>query len=135
MKTNSKPIILTALTFLIVFFIQIEEVRAQSSEEALIELDEMPEFPGGMDAMFKFMGDNLNYPAAAREKGIEGTVVVSFIVNQDGSISNSEILRGIGGGCDEESVRIVNSFPAWKPGVDEGKKVRTQMRLPIRYKL
>jgi len=135
MKTNAKLITTSLLMFFMIFFMNIQEGKTQTSEKALMEVDEMPEYPGGMDAMFKFIGENLKYPASAKEKGIQGTVVISFIVNKDGSISDTEILRGIGGGCDEESLRIVNAFPAWKPGVNEGEKVRTQMRLPIMYKL
>ncbi|WP_296705707.1 energy transducer TonB [Algoriphagus sp.] len=135
MKTYAKPIILTTLTLLMSFYIGAVDVNAQTSEGVLMEMEVMPEYPGGMEAMFKYIGDNLKYPASAKEKGIEGTVVVKFIVNKDGSISDTEILRGIGGGCDEESLRIVNSFPSWKPGENEGEKVRAQMRLPIRYKL
>ena len=71
-------------------------LNAQTSEEVLMEVEVMPEYPGGMEAMFKYIGENLKYPASAKEKGIEGTVVVKFVVNKDGSISDAEILKGIG---------------------------------------
>ena len=135
MKSLSKPTLLICLTAVMAFFLGIQEGIAQTEQETFKEVDQLPEYPGGQTAMYQFMAENLKYPSAAREKGIEGTVVVSYIVNVDGSISNPEILRGIGGGCDEEAIRIVKAFPTWSPGIKDGKKVRTEMRLPIRYKL
>ncbi|MCR9085012.1 MAG: energy transducer TonB, partial [Cyclobacteriaceae bacterium] len=85
--------------------------------------------------MFSHLAKNLRYPEMARDKGIEGTVVVRFIVEKDGSISEAKILRGIGGGCDEEAIRVLQLSPKWKAGVKDGATVRTEMRLPIRFKL
>lgn len=67
--------------------------------------------------------------------GIEGTVIVVFLVNTDGSIQDVEVLRGIGGGCDEEAVKVVQNAPKWEPGKQRGRPVRTRMRLPIRFRL
>jgi protein TonB len=67
--------------------------------------------------------------------GVEGTVIVVFVINTDGTIQDVEVLRGIGGGCDEEAVKIVKNAPKWEPGKQRGKPVRTRMRLPIRFKL
>jgi protein TonB len=81
------------------------------------------------------MKDNLKYPTLAKDKGIEGTVYITFIINKDGSVSDAEILRGIGGGCDEEALRVVNASPNWNPGKKDGKLVRSRMRLPVQYAL
>ncbi|HCX75205.1 MAG TPA: energy transducer TonB, partial [Algoriphagus sp.] len=75
------------------------------------------------------------YPEKAQSKEIEGTVIVSFIVEKDGSLSDIELMRGIGGGCDEEALRVVKGSGKWSPGEMNGSIVRTRMRLPIRFKL
>jgi TonB family protein len=98
-------------------------------------VDEVPEFPGGMEAWGNFMKDNLKYPKLAKDERIEGTVYISFIINKDGSVSDSEILRGIGGGCDEEALRVVKASPNWNPGKKDSKIVRSRMRLPVQYAL
>lgn len=134
MKTNAKPIIMTSLMFFMIFFMNVQEGRAQT-QEVHQEVDVMPQPPGGMSGLMAFMMENLKYPEQAKEKGVEGVVIVSFVVQQDGSISNTEILKGIGAGCDEEAIRVVKAFPNWTPGEKDGKKVNTQIQLPVKYKL
>lgn len=134
MKTSAKPTIVTALMLIMIFFMNVQEGSAQT-EEVLEEVDVMPVPAGGMQGLMTFMGENLKYPEQAREKGVEGVVVVSFVVQKDGSISNAEIIRGIGAGCDEEAMRVVKAFPNWTPGEKDGKKVNTKMNLPVKYKL
>jgi len=92
-----------------------------------------PVFPGGQDALLKYLASNIIYPFEARDKNIQGTVVVNYIVEADGTISHVELVRGIGGGCDEEALRIVSSMPAWSPGTQLDRPVRFQFRLPIRF--
>ena len=103
--------------------------------EPLTIAEVMPEFPGGKEALFAYIGKNLKYPEQAVEEGIEGVVYVTFVVEVDGSIAGVKVLRGIGGGCDEEAVRVVRSMPNWTPGMQAGKPVRVKYNLPIRYKL
>jgi protein TonB len=98
-------------------------------------VEDMPEFPGGEGELKKYLGNNIKYPPMAKEAGITGRVFVSFIVLEDGSISDVKILRGIGGGCDEEALRVVKSMPKWKPGKQRGKSVRVQYSLPIHFQL
>ena len=81
------------------------------------------------------MGENIKYPEAAKKQGIQGTVYVSFVVEKDGTVSNVKLLKGIGGGCDEESIRIVKGMPKWKPGIQNGKTVRVLFNMPIYFKL
>jgi protein TonB len=83
--------------------------------------------------MMKFIAENVKYPAMAREAGISGNVFVSFVVNRNGEISNVKILRGIGGGCDEEAIRVVRLMPSWIPGKQNGKPVPVQFNLPIKF--
>jgi TonB family protein len=95
--------------------------------------DEMPEFPGGMQAWKKYLADNLQYPQAARVDEIEGTVYVNFVVAKDGSISRVKVARGVGGGCSEEAVRVLEHAPRWKAGKQKGTAVNVKMTIPIRF--
>ena len=98
-------------------------------------VEEMPQYPGGENALMDYVSKNVVYPSEAQEKGISGRVFVGFIVEKDGSVSNVEVLRGIGGGCDEEAVRVISGLPKWKPGKQEGKPVRVSYQMPINFKL
>lgn len=98
-------------------------------------VEENPAFPGGTEAMYKYLRENMRYPTMAREAGIQGTVFVTFVVERDGSITNVEVVRGIGGGCDEEAIRVVRSMPRWSPGKQRNQPVRVQFNLPVRFML
>ena len=114
----------------------IPEVEPEPIEEKIFTfVEEYPEFPGGDKALREFILNNLNYPEIARKTGITGTVYVQFVVEKDGSISDVKVVRGIGGGCDEEAVRVVKSMPRWKPGKQRGQPVRVYFTLPIEFKL
>ncbi len=114
--------------------IVVEEEEYEEPEIFTI-VEDMPSFPGGEGALFKYLGENIKYPAMAKDAGITGTVFVTFVVKEDGSVSGVRVLRGIGGGCDEEAVRVVQAMPKWKPGKQRGKAVRVQYNLPIRFVL
>jgi TonB family protein len=105
------------------------------SNEVFVFVEEAPCFPGGDKARIKFLIKNISYPKAAKENGIQGTVYISFVIEKDGRVSNAKVLRGIGGGCDEEALRVINKMPKWKPGVQRGKTVRAQFNMPIRFTL
>lgn len=98
-------------------------------------VDQNPEFPNGQAALFKFIDKNLIYPKIAWKNNIEGTVYVSFTVNKSGLINNVQVKRGIGGGCNEEAVRIIKSMPRWKPGRSNGIRVPTNYTLPVHFRL
>jgi protein TonB len=83
----------------------------------------------------KYLQDNIRYPAIARESGIQGTIYITFVVERDGSITDVKVLRGIGGGCDEEAIRVVQNMPKWTPGKQRGRPVRVQFSMPIRFTL
>ena len=100
--------------------------------------EKMPEFVGGQEYMYKYIYGNLRYPKAARKNNIEGTVIVSFTVDVDGLIRNIEIVRGIGGGCDEEVVRVMGLMSTrklWTPGRHEYKAVPVTFTLPFKFDL
>ncbi len=90
---------------------------------------------GGMGAFYAYVGKKIKYPAQAKRMGIEGKVFVEFVIEKDGSITDVKAIKGIGAGCDEEAVRILQSAPNWKPGKQRGKPVRQKMVLPISFKL
>lgn len=112
---------------------QVEEVVEEVQIFTIVE--EMPGFPGGEAELFKYLGGNIKYPAMAKDAGISGIVYVTFVVMETGKISDVKVLRGIGGGCDEEAIRVVKSMPQWKAGKQRGKPVRVQFNLPIRFTL
>lgn len=121
---------------------KVEEITIAPVEEPKEEVDEIftvveetatPK--GGMQAFYTYVGKKLKYPAQARRMGTEGKVFVQFVINKDGSISDVVAIKGIGAGCDEEAVRIIQSAPAWTPGKQRGKAVKQRMVLPITFKL
>ena len=118
-----------------------EYVAPEVVEEEVVEqeifqiVEEMPAFPGGEAKLMEYVGKNIKYPQIARETGIQGRVFIGFVVEPDGSVSNVKLLRGIGGGCDEEAMRVVKSMPKWKPGKQRGKAVRVSYQIPVFFKL
>jgi protein TonB len=94
-----------------------------------------PEYPGGKKGLQKYLADNVEYPATAKKNGITGTVWVIFVVNEDGSVSDVKVEKGIGGGCDQEAVRVVEGMRKWKPGKQNGNPVRVYQRLKIGFAL
>ena len=97
--------------------------------------DTDPEFVGGTDSLYSYLAANIHYPEQAKKDGIQGRVFVRFTVEADGSIADAKVMRGIGGGCDEEALRVVQAMPRWKPGTKDGHPVRVQYNIPIYFKL
>ena len=131
--------LLATLSVLALLFMVNTNAMAQSkkvaNDKVLEKAEVMPQFPGGAQAMMKFVAENVQYPEEAKEKEISGRVMVGFIVEKDGSISDVKVAKGIGGGCDEEAVRVVKAMPKWKPGKQKGKPVRVHYTLPLTFKL
>lgn len=98
-------------------------------------IDKYPEFEGGMAAWAKFIQRNLRYPYAAQEQDIQGKVFLSFVVEIDGSITDVTLIKGIGGGCDEEAMRVIKKSPKWKPGQQQNRKVRVRYTMPLSFQL
>jgi len=117
----------------------LQQKQNQVVEEEVTEpyryVEQMPEFPGGDEALMKFLFNNIKYPHMARESGIQGTVYITFVVSKTGQISGVSVMRGIGGGCDDEAVRVIKSMPSWIPGRQNGKPVPVQFNLPLRFTL
>lgn len=111
-----------------------DEPEDQNSDPFVV-VEIMPEFPGGIAALHAYLSENIEYPRMAREAGISGIVYLSFVVGADGKLSDIIVLRGVGGGCTEEAIRVVKAMPAWKPGIQRSKAVKVKMTLPISFKL
>ncbi|GCD78092.1 cell envelope biogenesis protein TonB [Thermaurantimonas aggregans] len=112
------------------------KVKEDESENVLFAVVEIkPEFPGGREALMRYLAENIKYPQIARELNIQGVVIVQFTVDKSGQIRDVEIARGIGGGCDEEALRVVKNMPAWSPGRQNNRPVNVRYALPIRFAL
>ncbi len=108
----------------------------QSKEDELFtEAEQKPEYKGGKAEMYKFIGNNIIYPKLAQRNNIKGSVLLKFIIEKDGSISNIEVEEGIGTGCEEESIRVIKLMPKWNPGKQNGRAVRVVYRMPIVFRL
>jgi len=126
----------TAFTQVQEFAPIIPMVEEEIAEDVIFTVvEDQPAFPGGEEARIRYLQENLRYPQMAREAGIQGTVFVTFVVERDGSVTDVRVLRGIGGGCDEEAVRVVRNMPRWTPGRQRGQPVRVQFNMPIRFVL
>jgi len=110
-----------------------QKITVTKAEEALREVDQMPEPIGGFEAMYKFLSENLKYPANAREEGIAGQVMIEFVVEKDGSITNVKAIEKAHPDLDAEAIRAVKLMPKWKPGKQMGKPVRTFYQVPVRF--
>lgn len=113
----------------------VETVGNLDEVHSLSSIQSYPEFPGGNEAFAKYLSRNLRYPLMASENGIQGRVMVSFIIERNGDLSDIRIIRGIGGGCDKEAIRVLAKSPAWKPGIQNNQNVRVAYTLPINFRL
>lgn len=144
-KTNS----IKALNYLLIIPIMVialmgtATLNAQESNAKTVKkadkiydvVDQMPEFKGGMDALMKYLGDNVTYPEKAKEEKIEGKVFVSYVINEKGKVTQVKIEKGANELLDKEALRVINKMPDWTPGKHEGKNVNVKMHLPINFKL
>ena len=118
-----------------------EYVAPEIVEDEVVEaeiftvVDQMPEFPGGMNRLAEYLATNIRYPQLARESGIQGRVFINFVVEADGSVTNVRVIRSLGGGCDEEAMRVVRNMPRWTPGRQRGRAVRVSYNLPVNFRL
>ena len=110
-------------------------ILTEDTDKVFTSVEKTPSFPGGLDAFYHFLGSNTKYPAEAREHNVQGRVIVTFIVEKDGSLTNIHVVRGIGSGADEESVRVFKLSPKWEPGLQNGRPVRVAYTVPIAFTL
>lgn len=110
-------------------------VKRDPSKQVFTIVEVMPEFPGGQDALLKYLATNIKYPVIAQENGIQGRVGVSFIIETDGSIRNIEVIRGVDPSLDKEAMRVVSNMPKWTPGKQRGIDVAVKYTVPITFRL
>ena len=114
---------------------RIEVKKIANEGPAFTVVEVMPEYPGGINALYKLLTDNLKYPKLAQENGTQGTVYITFVVGKDGYVKNMKVLRGIGDGCDEEALRVLKLMKQWTPGRQNGDNVAVQFNLPVKFTL
>lgn len=110
-----------------------EETRDEG--EIFMIVEEMPEFPGGSEALQKYLAQSVRYPVIAQENGIQGRVYIQFVINQNGEVTNATILRGVDPSLDREALRVVEAMPKWKPGKQRNRPVRVSYTVPINFVL
>ncbi len=118
--------------------VEIAEPKPPASDDESIyqNVEQMPSFPGGNQALFRYLQENLKYPSIAQANGIQGRTLVSFVVEKDGSITDIQVVRSAGDpSLDREAVRIIRTMPRWRPGKIQGQTVRVQYTVPINFKL
>ncbi len=120
----------------IIFLIQNESIAQVETTDSngVVHIEVMPEYRGGEEAFVKFLDSNLTYPLLAKEQGIQGTVWMSFSIDSTGKVVDAMVKRGIGGGCDEEALRVVELMPDWIPGTVDGRPVKAKYMFPINFK-
>ncbi len=112
-----------------------ERVQGEASDEVFMVVEEAAQPAGGYETFYQYIAENLKYPAEAKAQGIEGKVYIQMIIGADGSIEEAVAVKGIGGGCDEEALRVIRNAPAWQPAMQRGKKVKQKIVLPIAFSL
>jgi protein TonB len=116
-------------------FSNLESEEEGTDDNIFVHVEDMPEFPGGQQAMMAFLARSIEYPNISKENGIQGRVYAKFVVNKDGSITHAEISRGVHPSLDQEALRVVRSMPAWKPGSQRNEPVRVSVVIPINFVL
>ncbi len=110
--------------------------ESDEDDVVFVIVEKMPEFPGGHQALTKYLDENVKYPAIAQENGIQGRVICQFVVNKDGTITDIEVIRSGGDpSLDQEAVRVIEAMPKWKPGEQRGKTVRVRYTVPVNFRL
>ncbi|WP_212128278.1 energy transducer TonB, partial [Bacteroides pyogenes] len=117
-------------------YVPVQVVETEPEEQTIFEVVEnMPEFPGGQAALMQYLAKNIKYPTIAQENGTQGRVIVQFVVNRDGSIVDAKVVRPVDPYLDKEALRVINSMPKWKPGMQRGKPVRVKYTVPVMFRL
>jgi protein TonB len=112
-----------------------KEVSDSSTSKVFSSVNVVPEFPGGLNSLGQFLAHFMRYPTKAREGNVQGRVIITFVVERDGTLTNFKITRGIGSGCDEEALRVMKLSPKWRPGMQNGKAVRVRYSVPLSFTL
>lgn len=112
-----------------------DKIQKYGDNKVFVVVENMPEFPGGTKALMKYIGENVKYPAEAKKKEIEGRVFIGFVIDKEGNVTKTKVLREVNPLLDAEALRVINSMPKWKPGTQKGKKVCVSYTIPINFAL
>ncbi|KAF0237128.1 MAG: periplasmic protein [Prolixibacteraceae bacterium] len=126
---------LLVLVFLVTGFCQVKAQESKIKDGVYTEVEEMPEYQGGINALMSEIASGINYPDEAKKNGIQGKVFVSFVIDEKGKVTNAKIERGVEPSLDKESLRVVNELKTWIPGKEKGKVVKVAYTIPINYAL
>ena len=119
-----------------IVYVPVQAEEEEPEEQEIFDVVEnMPEFPGGQAALMSYLAKNIKYPTIAQENGTQGRVIIQFVVNRDGSIVDARVARGVDPYLDKEALRVVNSMPKWKPGMQRNKPVRVKYTVPVMFRL
>jgi len=113
----------------------VKQVTEEDPNKIFTAVEKEPGFVGGIEKFYKYLQNNIHYPAVAKENNVQGKVFVTFVVEKDGSLTDIKVVRGIGSGCDEEAMRVLKNSPRWTPGIQNGRPVRVQYTMPISFTL
>ena len=131
-----KKLLFILICFLpITVFSQNSAETDTSNEKIFTYVEEMPEFPGGDEALFKYLAQSIKYPKGTADAKIQGRVYITFVISKEGKTEQVKVMRGIGTSFDQEAIRVIEEMPNWKPGTQNGKAVNVQYSLPINFKL
>lgn len=133
MKTRIFMIPVLFMLLVLVFSAKAQE--KDKKDDVFYVVDELPVFPGGEEALRNWLAENIRYPGEAKADSIQGKVYVTFIVDEQGKVTDSKLARGASPALDKEALRVVNAMPAWKPGKHKGKEVKVSYTVPISFKL
>lgn len=111
------------------------KVTEEDPNKIFTAVEQVPEFPGGIEAFYKYLSNHIKYPAVARENNTQGRAIVQFVCEKDGSLTDVKCIRDPGDGCGDEAVRVVKASPKWKPGIQNGRPVRVQYSVPVNFTL
>lgn len=117
-------------------YVPVQVIEEEPEEQTIFEVvEQMPDFPGGQAALMQYLAKNIKYPTIAQENGTQGRVIVQFVVNKDGSIVDAKVVRSVDPYLDKEALRVINTMPKWKPGMQRGKPVRVKFTVPVMFRL
>lgn len=110
-------------------------IEEKKESKVFISVEQMPVFGTGMNDLLAYLSKEIKYPAIARQNDITGTVVIQFVIDRNGNVTQVQLVKGIGGGCDQEALRVIKGMPAWTPGKQQGRPVSVRYTLPVKFKL
>ncbi len=124
-----------AFIILVASAVSVNVIADNETEKIFVKVDQLPAYPGGTDAMIAFLSSNIKYPSIAVENHIEGRVVVQFVVEKDGEITNVKVVKSVDPSLDKEAIRVISMMPKWRPGMQGEKAVRVTLTMPVSFKL